>query len=674
MAPSRAAEEAIELEPGPDVVSDDGVGHGFRALSPTPWLILSGAASRWRGRRVVITYAAGLCDPVVRPILRFVCATRTVDALLPAPSMGRGLWFGHVPTDATEIRISPQSEPGTFSFAIEDIRALSFAERLARARAAPKRSFFAMAAGWVRLRDEAELNERWVFGRAETQDFGRWAARRRRLSERGTDASTEAVLVLVRGDPGAAGALHAEALMATWESLRAQTHASWQMAVIGPTPATQAWIDAVADPRLVACADLADLSPPPGGMFGTFRAGDTLAPHALSTFAAVFTRYPDRTIVYCDEAVIEAGTARPVFKPDWSPIRQSFAPYVEHAALVRWAQVNPVALHGDPDAVIDRLLATAAPGTVGHIARVLVQTIPASPVAARPLPRRATGGGSPASAPRVGIVIPTRDRIDLLEPCLVSILERSADRAFDVLVVDNGSTQARTHAVLARLQASDARLSVLGQPGPFNYSALCNAGAAHLAERVACDALLFLNNDTGVLQPDWLDNLLDLAMRPDIGAVGALLLFPDGRVQHDGVVLGMGGVAGHFGAGRPGDAPDWLGACDVPHEVSAVTGACLMVERAKFEAVGGFDAQHLPIDLNDVDLCLRLAARGWQSVCDGRTRLVHHESASRGGAMRLQRVYGAERAYFRDTWAATIRRDPYFNANLSLYDREPRLA
>ncbi len=168
--------------------------------------------------------------------------------------------------------------------------------------------------------------------------------------------------------------------------------------------------------------------------------------------------------------------------------------------------------------------------------------------------------------------------------------------------------------------------------------------------------------------------MLEFASRPDVGAVGAKLLFPDLRVQHVGVALGMGGVAGHFGADLHQNDPGWRGVNLYPHEVAAVTGACLMVERRKFEAVGGFDEINLPIELNDIDLCLRLAENGWRSICDSRAALVHHQSASRGGAtFRLQKTYAAERAYFIDKWRATIRNDPYFHPALSLYAHTPAL-
>ena len=156
-------------------------------------------------------------------------------------------------------------------------------------------------------------------------------------------------------------------------------------------------------------------------------------------------------------------------------------------------------------------------------------------------------------------------------------------------------------------------------------------------------------------------------------AVGAKLLFPDRRVQHAGVVLGMGGVAGHFGAGLSEDAPGWWGRNLHPHEVSAVTGACLMVAREKFEAAGKFDAVNLPVDLNDVDLCLRLLEMGLRNIFQSQALLLHRQSASRGGGLRLQRVHAQERRHFSARWRNLIRDDPCFNPGLSLYAREERL-
>jgi GT2 family glycosyltransferase len=211
---------------------------------------------------------------------------------------------------------------------------------------------------------------------------------------------------------------------------------------------------------------------------------------------------------------------------------------------------------------------------------------------------------------------------------------------------------------------------VLSQAEPFNFAGLCNAGAALGQQPV----LVFLNDDTRIDSPDWLFRLTAAAIRPDIGAVGAKLLYPDGRLQHAGVSLGIGETAGHFGAGAAPAEAGWVGRHTVLHETSAVTGACLAVERRKFEAVGGFDSANLPVELNDVDLCLRLAEKGWKSICLSQVSLFHEESASRGGAkFRLLKVHHEERAHFVRRWRTVIRDDPFFHPAFSLFKRQPAL-
>ena len=211
---------------------------------------------------------------------------------------------------------------------------------------------------------------------------------------------------------------------------------------------------------------------------------------------------------------------------------------------------------------------------------------------------------------------------------------------------------------------------LLRRPGPFTFSGYCNEAVAFGEEKL----LVFLNDDTAVLSEDWLERLAESAFDEGIGAVGAKLTFPDGRLQHVGVLVGMGGSAGHLGAMAPGDDPGWLGRNGVVHEVSAVTGACLAVARDKFLAVGGFDAEHLPVELSDVDLCLKLNARGWQTIVDPRVHLLHEESASRGRAtFRRLDVYGGQRGIFIDRWRHVLRDDPTFHPGLSLYSLKAAL-
>ncbi|HMN71995.1 MAG TPA: glycosyltransferase family 2 protein [Rhodoblastus sp.] len=655
---SAAITKPLELRPLRDVAIEDGC---FVALGPEPWLEVGPLARFRRGATIEICYAAGLTDRISRPVLQFRDRSgRAWNALLPAPSEGAGFWRGRVPRDTVEIRISPTDEPGPFRFTIESVRVLSPREMMRLRIASPRRGLFATGARMARLHEEADLNLRWMLERAETQNFDHWRARRSRPGPI-AEISPSQVAVAIRGADDVAGIARAAA------ALLAQTHARWRLALPDASPEVAAWAQAQADPRIAAgtLEDAAFVMP--------LDAGDRLVPHALSAFLAKFARHPGYEIVYSDETrrPRPGVAAEAVFKPDWSPTRQAYSPYVGRAAMLRGPVARRLLATGrasdTPQALVDAALGEAAPGAVGHVARALVETAGPAPLRPR-MDRRAP----PANAARrkVTIIIPTRDRIRLLERCLDSILARTRYGDYDVMVIDNGSVQPMTLASLDRYARIEPRISVLRNPMPFNFGALCNFGVAHARG----DTIVFLNNDTVILQRDWIERMLEFAVRPDVGAVGCKLVYPNGRVQHSGVVLGLGGVAGHFGDGIGRRARGWLGGSLGPHETSAVTAACLMVERDKFETVQGFDEKNLPIELNDVDLCLRLDARGWRTICDCRVIVAHHESASRGGAtLRLQRVYRKEREYFAATWGGAIRSDRYFNPNLSLYDREPKL-
>ena len=574
---------------------------------------------------------------------------------MPAPSEGRGVWRGRLGVDLQSIWFCPVDSAGAFSFRIEAIGAMNIARRAAQATRSPKRSFFAKSARMVGLNEEAELNLRWALSHARKETYTQW--RQKRVSpDSHRPAPALAIDIVLHLGPGQ----ETDALE-TVRTLQAQTDGDWRVIFTGD--------DDTAKKVRASCAD-ARVQPHPierrSDWVAFLAAGDRMAPHMLACLAAHLERNPEHDVVYVDEAPYSA-TSQPIFKPDWSPTRQSYAPYVGRAAAIRRiiAERQNLFAFPQPDQTVDKALAATSENAVGHIARALFAARPVAP----PAPRgewRAI-----ATERTIGVVIPTRDRLDVLAPCLKSMFAVTDYPHFRVLVVDNGSVERRTRLALAELTRTERRLRVVRAPGPFNFSSLCNFGAA----RLACDYLMFLNNDTVILQPDWLAKMAHMAAQPDIGAVGAKLLHLDRRVQHAGVVLGLGGVAGHFGAGLKREAEGWLGANIAPHEVSAVTAACLMVDKRKFDAIGGFDAVNLPVELNDVDLCLRLAERDWRAICDCRVELLHRQSASRGGsALRLQKVYAEERAYFTTRWRRTIHNDPFFNPNLSLYDYTPRLA
>ncbi len=209
--------------------------------------------------------------------------------------------------------------------------------------------------------------------------------------------------------------------------------------------------------------------------------------------------------------------------------------------------------------------------------------------------------------PLVSIIIPTRDRCDLLRRCIDSIERHTPEGQYEIIVMDNGSTE---DSSLQFLNSIASRHRVVQYPQEFNFSAINNEGVAHASG----EYLLFLNNDTEVLASNWLPALLAQAQRPGVGAVGAKLLYPDGRIQHAGVVLGVCGVAGHaFRFLRPEDKP-YHGLSELVRSCSAVTAACLLMSKQLFEQIGGFNTR-LPVEYNDVDLCLRIRQRGCCGSC-----------------------------------------------------------
>jgi len=268
---------------------------------------------------------------------------------------------------------------------------------------------------------------------------------------------------------------------------------------------------------------------------------------------------------------------------------------------------------------------------------------------------------------RVSIIIPTRDRCDLLRQCLESIqaLTLPLDHGkWEILIVDNGSRDPETLSYLQELEEQKIT-RVLRDPGAFNYSRLNNLAVRHSEGNV----LLFLNNDTEVISEYWLQRLVAQAERAEIGAVGACLLFGDGTVQHGGVLLGIGGVAGHAHKYRSGQDEGDLLTLRLRRQYAAVTGAVLAVERNKFNAVGGFDEDGLAVNYNDVDLCLRLVSQGWQTLCCPDVRLFHHESRSRGAPTGMAyQQWQQERATMERRWGALMKNDPWYNPHFSRHE------
>ncbi|GEB36228.1 hypothetical protein GLI01_02630 [Gluconacetobacter liquefaciens] len=280
----------------------------------------------------------------------------------------------------------------------------------------------------------------------------------------------------------------------------------------------------------------------------------------------------------------------------------------------------------------------------------------------------------PDPTPHVSIIVPTRDRANLLSNCIEGILYRTDYPSVEVIIVDNGSTSDESLNLLNRL-SMEPRVKIISSPGPFNYAKLINGGVMASTG----DILVLLNDDIEVIGSDWLTEMVTQAIRPGIGAVGAKLLYPDRRVQHAGIVLGIGwpgGVAGHMYMGASADDPGPQGALSMTRTVSAVTGACLVVRRDLYQQFEGLDEIKLAVDFNDVDFCLRLQEQGFRNIWTPFAILYHKESASRGKTRNYEQEkrFGEEVKYMLARWGTLLDNDPYWNPNLSLVGTDLALA
>lgn len=413
------------------------------------------------------------------------------------------------------------------------------------------------------------------------------------------------------------------------------------------------------------------------------RAGDVLAPLALERLGQAAALAPDADVVTCDEDELDEHLRRhsPRFRPGPSPDlwlacddssgtllvgRESAARRLgELCSRTAWRHELALRL-GGPDgrraAHVPLLLshrghtmAADPPLELAATTRLLSSWDPSAWAeqagSARRIRRRQAG------EPTVEVIICLRDGRDLLARCVDSLCDVSDYDRLSLTLVDNGSEEPETLELLGRYERQP-NIRVIRDDRPFNFAALNNA-AARTSE---ADVLVFLNNDTAILQSDWISVLLEEATRPEVGAVAPLLLYPDGRVQHAGAVIGLHGYAGHPFAGLKPEAHTPFGAAaQGTRNWLAVTAACMMVERAKFNHVGGFDDSFV-VAGNDVDLCLRLTRAGYRSICVPEVTLLHDESRSRGSHIDPADFVRSEESY----GAFRTMGDPFYNPNLTL--------
>ena len=512
-------------------------------------------------------------------------------------------------------------------------------------------------------------------------------------------------------------------LEAAIASVRAQGYSEWELCIVDDASTddgVRARLAAIAsEPRIrhkrreinggIAQATNDALAMASGEFCAFLDHDDVLAPDALLRMAHAISTQDDVAMLFSDEDRLDASGSRvaPYFKPAWDGEWIRTTNCVLHFMVVRARTLRDLGgLRLGIDGAQDWDLALRVEEAVGRrrivrIAHVLYhwRAIAGSTAAAsfeKPalhdaqravieasLARRGekatlsenSGGwriayALPDPAPLVSIVIPTRDREKLLRACVESIVARTDYPNYEIVLVDNDSRDAQACAYLAALEAKGAA-RVVRYAHPFNYSALCNLGV----REARGELVALVNNDIEVVSRDWLTELASLGVRPGTGLAGATLFYPDGTLQHAGVVLGLNGVADRPWIGTPRGFAGPYGRARAVREVSAMITACAVVARERYLAAGGMD-ETLAVSCNDLDLCLRLTSIGLHHVISPHAVLTHHESASRGYAENPanEALSRDEEARFRARWQAIIEEDPLYNPNLTLQGRAYDLA
>jgi GT2 family glycosyltransferase len=432
---------------------------------------------------------------------------------------------------------------------------------------------------------------------------------------------------------------------------------------------------------------------------------DVLPEHALYHVAARLQQDPGAQILYSDEDKLAEDGSRtePHFKSDWNPDLFFSQNYICHLCVIRRSLLEKIGgfrigVEGSQDHdLLLRCLPHIKDSQIVHIPRILYHwrihtqstakssggksyTTDAALKALQdylskhaPSDTRVEPGlvantyrvrwPIPAPEPLVSLLIPTRDRRELIESAISSIREKSDYRNFEILILDNGSTDPDTLEYFAQIPREDPRVRVVPYHHPFNYSAINNYGVTQTRGEV----IGLINNDIEVISPEWLTEMVSHALRPEIGCVGAKLYYSNRTFQHCGVILGLGGVAGHSHKHFPPNHPGYFNRLLLIQNLSAVTAACLLMRKSVFEEVGGLDEKKLRIAFNDVDFCLKVREAGYRNLWTPYAELYHHESVSRGHEDTPEKIerFQFEVSHMKEKWGDKLLWDPYYNENLT---------
>ena len=501
------------------------------------------------------------------------------------------------------------------------------------------------------------------------------------------------------------------------ESVIKQTYTHWELCIANGSPDDENMARVLeeytaADPRIkvknleenlgISGNSNAALDMASGDFTGLLDHDDLLAPNALFEIAKAASAHPDCDVIYTDEDKVTADLKehfQPHLKPDFNLDLLRSNNYICHFFLVRTALLKKTGgFRQEFDGAQDYdliLRCTEQAREIVHVPEILYHwrthkastaDNPASKMYAYEAGKRAieehlkrsgacgTVSHTPdygfyrvtypvSGCPLVSILIPNKNEKEMLQSCIASIREKTTYPNYEILIVENNSETREIFHYYKELSAEkDVRLFRYRKS--FNYSAINNFGAAHARG----EYIILLNNDTRVITPGWIEEMLGVCQRKEVGAVGVKLLYPDGTIQHAGCVVGMGGIAGNMFVDMPSERTGYLHKASLLQDMSAVTAACMMVKTDVFRKIGGFE-EKLAVAFNDIDLCLRIREAGYLIVYDPYVQICHLESRTRGAEDSEEKVrrFQSEIEFFRTRWIDILKKgDPYYNKNLSL--------
>lgn len=435
---------------------------------------------------------------------------------------------------------------------------------------------------------------------------------------------------------------------------------------------------------------------------------DLLRRHSLLRVVQEIVKNPQLGIIYSDEDKVDENGQRydHNFKPDWNPdlfLSQNYLCHLVCCKKILFDQVGGMR-HGvegcqDWDLLL-RMTEVLDSKNIGHISEILYHWrsgVDSTALSLKEKPyvlsnavkilndtlsRRGVNAiaelfnkkngymrikySLPSKLPLVSIIIPTKDRFDLLSRCVETLLDLTDYKNFEILILDHNSDEKKLLDYFTKIKKI-SKIRILKMAGEFNYSRINNHGVKEAKGEI----LLFLNNDIEIINSSWLSEMVSQVLREEIGCVGAKLLYPNDTVQHGGVIIGLGGVAGHSHKHFPMNHPGYKHRLQLVQNFLAVTAACLAVRKKIFDKVGGFNEKDLKVAFNDVDLCLKIAEKGYRNLWTPHAVLIHHESASRGKDTVPDKIerFKKEISYMKKRWKQRLKHDPSFNKNFNK-DRE----